>query len=67
MYAGYFFPAVKVMHSFWRKIGWTTFWAIFHKLIWSPWFHVRAHFFPMKDFFPLKNDQPRSASRLLLS
>jgi hypothetical protein len=27
---------VKVMHLFWPKMGWATFWALFHKLIWSP-------------------------------
>jgi hypothetical protein len=24
------------VYSFWQRMRWATFWAIFHKLIWSP-------------------------------
>jgi hypothetical protein len=30
------FSKVQIMHYFWQKMGWATFWAIFYKLIWSP-------------------------------
>jgi hypothetical protein len=30
------FSKAKIIYSFLQKMGWATFWAIFHKLIWSP-------------------------------
>jgi hypothetical protein len=29
------------MRSIWKKFGWATIWAIFYKLIWSPWLWVK--------------------------
>jgi hypothetical protein len=37
------FSQEKIMHTFiLQKMVWATFWAIFHKLIWSPWYNWRS-------------------------
>jgi hypothetical protein len=48
-YFGYFIPWISFYKNFDKKMGWARFWAIFHKLIWSP---CRAR---GKTFFPAKN------------
>jgi hypothetical protein len=37
------FSTVKVIQSIWQKLGWATFWVIFHKLIWTHCFLLPSY------------------------
>jgi hypothetical protein len=43
-WAAFFHWHKEVKYYFWPKVVWATFWAIFNKLIWSPWLRLPTQF-----------------------
>jgi hypothetical protein len=46
----------KFKNKFWQKMGWATFWAIFHKLIWSPWMAFLLEQQQQYQFYSIKHN-----------